>query len=99
MFGCSDEAPEAKPLFFRLFRAVFASLLFPVFYAGRVQNTPDYMVSDSGQVLYPAPSYHDDGVFLQIMAFAGDISGHFHAVGQAASGHFPQSRVWLFGGG
>jgi len=97
MFGCSDEAPEAKPLFLRLFRAVFASLLFPVFHANRVQNSSDYMVSDSGQVLHPASSYDNNGVFLQIVAFARDISGNFHAVGQSDPGDFSQGRVWFFG--
>jgi|SRR3989338_2215691 len=37
------------------------------------------------------------GVFLEIVADTGNIGGHFHAVGQADTGDFPDSGVRFLG--
>ena len=56
------------------------------------------MIADARQVLDAAAADHDDGVLLQIVAFAGTISRNFHAVRQADTSDLTQSRVRLFRG-
>ena len=59
------------------------------------------MISDSRKIRHPAAANHHNGVFLKIMANAGNISGNFHTISQPDPRDFPQRRVWLFrsGGG
>src|SRR5690554_7110643 len=57
------------------------------------------MVTNTRQVLHPATPDQDNTVFLQVVPFTTDVGGHFVAVGQAHTAHFPQSRVRLFRSG
>jgi hypothetical protein len=41
------------------------------------------MIPDSRQVLYTTTAYEYHGMFLQLVAFAGDVGGDFDAIGQA----------------
>lgn len=69
------------------------------FDAGRIQDSTDDVISDTDQVFDAASSEHDHRVFLQIMPDAGDISGHFHAVGEANPRDLSQGGVRLLGSG
>jgi len=81
----------------RLFRSVSASGLFSAFHASTIQGPSNHLIPNAGQVPDTAPSDQDNGVFLQVMAFAGDIDGNFFAVGKPHSGDFSQGGVRLFG--
>ena len=45
-----------------------------------VQRSTDNMVADTWQVSYAPATNEYDGVLLQIMPFAWDVSVHFHPV-------------------
>ncbi|TSC53259.1 MAG: hypothetical protein LiPW39_370 [Parcubacteria group bacterium LiPW_39] len=57
------------------------------------------MISHARQIFDAAAANNHNRVFLQIMAFARNISRHFHAVGQTNAADFTQSRIGLFGSG
>src|SRR5262245_47623377 len=77
--------------------SVFRAPLFPVFDAGRIQNAPDDAVPHARQVGNGTPAHEQDGVLLEVVAGAGDMSGHLLAGGQPYPRHLPQSRVRLPG--
>ncbi len=56
------------------------------------------MVADPGKVADAAPADEDDGVFLEVVAFAADVGGDFLAVGKADAGDFSKGGVGFFGG-
>ncbi len=57
------------------------------------------MVSNAWEIFYTATSNHDDGVFLEVMADAGNISRNLNLVRKTNAGDFSQSRVRLFWSG
>lgn len=67
------------------------------FDACRIQVSANNVISNARQVLYPAAADHDNRVFLQIVAFAGDVSGDLHTISQPHPRDFAQGGVWLFG--
>ena len=81
---------------FRAFRAIFGTRLHSVRNPCSVQRTSDNVVTHTRQVLYSAASDQNNGVFLQVMTFARDISGNFDPVGKTYSGNLSQSGVRLF---
>jgi len=64
----------------------------------RIQSTADNVVPNAGEILHAAAADHDDGVLLQGVTHAGDISGDLVAVGQTNTGDLTQSGVRLLGG-
>jgi len=56
------------------------------------------VIADTRKILYTTTADHDDGVLLEIMALAGNVSGDFGAIGEADSGKLTKSRVWLLWG-
>src|SRR3546814_13005958 len=52
----------------------------------------------AGQVLDAAAANHDDRMFLQVMAFAGNVGGDFETVGEADARDLAQGRIGLFRG-
>ncbi len=63
-----------------------------------VQSTADDVVTDTGEILDTATADHHDGVLLQGVAHAGNVSGDLVAVGQTHTGDLTQSGVGLLGG-
>ena len=61
---------------------------------GRVQLASDDCVLDA-DVLHAPSAEHHDRVLLQVMPLAGDICGHFHAVGEADASDFTNGGVRL----
>jgi hypothetical protein len=84
-------------LFFRPSRSVFASTFLSIINTGGIKRSPNNMIPDAGEILYPASSYEDQRMFLKVVTLAGDISGNLHAIGQPDTGHFPQCRIGFFG--
>ena len=64
-----------------------------------IQNAAQDVVANAGQVLHAAAADQNDRVFLQVVAFAGDVAHGFVAVlGQTDLGDLTQSRVRLLRG-
>jgi hypothetical protein len=63
-----------------------------------IQDTSDNVVAHTGQVADTTASDEDNRVFLQVVAFAGDVGRDFDAIGKANTGHFTEGRVRLLGG-
>jgi hypothetical protein len=49
------------------------------------------VITYTREVLDTAASDHNDGVFLQVVADTGDISGDFHTIGQTYTGILTKS--------
>jgi hypothetical protein len=67
----------------RAFRAVFGTALLAISHTGCIERTAYYVIPDPWQVFYTTTAYEYHGMFLQLMAFTGDVSRDFDAVGQA----------------
>ena len=63
-----------------------------------IQRTTDDVITHTRQILDTAATDHDDGVFLQVVANTGDVSGDFVTIAQAHTGDLTQCGVGLFGG-
>ena len=81
----------------RTLGAVLGTTLAAILHTGGIQSTTDDVVTDTGKVFYTAAANHDDGVFLKVVAFTGDVRGDFEAVGETHTGDLTQSRVRLWG--
>jgi hypothetical protein len=79
------------------FTSVFASSSFSPGDARRIESAANYVISDSGKVLDATTAYQDDRVLLQVVAFARNVSRHFHAVGKSDSGYLAQGGIGLLG--
>jgi hypothetical protein len=56
------------------------------------------MIPDPGEILYPAAANQHNRVFLQIVAYAGNIGGNFRTVGKPYTGNLAEGGIRLFGG-
>ncbi len=45
-----------------------------------VKSAADYMISDAGEILYPASPDEYDRMLLEIMSLPGNVRGHFETV-------------------
>ena len=91
--------PGTNDLGLRSFRSVLRATLPPVSYSRRIQNAPDGVITNTGQILYAPPANQYDRVFLEIMALATDVTGNFKAVRQSHSGNLPECRIRLLWSG
>ncbi len=55
------------------------------------------MVAYARKVLDTTAAYHNNGVFLKVMAYSWDIGSYFITVGKTNTGDFTQCGVRLFG--
>src|SRR5688572_16043016 len=81
-----------------LLGAVQAARLLTALNAERVERAADDVVTHARQVANTAAAHEHDRVFLQVVAFARNVHGHFLAVAQAHAGDLSQSRVRLLRG-
>lgn len=82
-------------LFLVAFSAVFRTALLTSGYTYGIESAADNVVTNTWKILNTAASDEDDAVFLQVMAFARNVSRNFDSVGQAYTCYFTKSRVWL----
>src|SRR5437588_8751038 len=73
--------------------AVLGAGLLAVAHAGRVKRAADHLVTKAREVLDPAAADQHHRVLLEVVALAGDVGAHLHAVGQPHPGHLAQRRV------
>ena len=85
-------------LFLVAVSAVFRSALLTSGYTYGIESAADNVVTNTWKILNTAASDEDDAVFLQVMAFARNVSRNFDSVGQAYTCYFTKSRVWLLRG-
>src|SRR5271156_3265076 len=78
--------------------AILGTALLAIGHADRIQRAAHHVIADTGEILYTASADEHDGVLLQVVADAGDISGDFHTIGQANAGDLTQRRVRLLRG-
>jgi len=64
--------------------------------ASRVELATYYCVSKT-DVLHAAAAHQDNGVFLKVVTFSGNIRRDFHAVGEADTRYLSNSRVRFAG--
>lgn len=80
--------------------SVLGTTLCAVLNACGIECTANDMVAYTGEVLNTAAANEHDRVFLQIVAFAGDVGVHFLAIGETDTGNLTHCRVrFLRGGG
>src|SRR3954471_21584504 len=72
--------------------------LLAVGHAEAVEDAPDDVVADAREVADPAAADQDDRVFLEVVALAADVGGHFLAVGEPDPRHLAERRVRLLRG-
>ena len=82
-------------LFLVAFSAVLRTALLTSGYTYGIESAADNVVTNTWKILNTAASDEDDAVFLQVMAFARNVSRNFDSVGQAYTCYFTKSRVWL----
>lgn len=66
--------------------------------AGRIQYTPDNMVSNAREILDSSPAYQNDRVFLQVMAFSRDVRRNLESIREPHTRHFPHRGIGLLWG-
>src|SRR5882724_6144274 len=96
-FFCSGAKPQTF-LRLRALGSVLGARLLAVGDAGGVERAAHNVITDTRQVFHAAAADEHDGVLLQVVADAGDVSGDFNAVGEANARDFAQRRVRLLGG-
>src|SRR5688572_9809285 len=84
-------------LFLGALGAVLGTALMTIGNAARVECAANDVIAYARQILHTATANQHDRVLLQIVAFAGDIRGHFVAVRQTNTRHFAERGVRLLG--
>src|SRR5579863_7373413 len=81
--------------FFRALGAVLRAALLAAGHAYRIERAANHVIANAGQILHAAAADQHDGVLLQVVADARDVSGYFNAVGQAHARYLAQRRIRL----
>jgi hypothetical protein len=86
---------SALSLSLRAFGAVLAARLLAIGDALAVKHAANDVVTHTGQIFHAAATYQNDRMFLEIVAFAGDVNGDFLAVAQPHAGDFAKRGIRL----
>ena len=86
------------PAALRSLGSVLTPRLPAVFNTQRIAGTADDLVAYSRQVANSTTADQNNRELLQIVAFPGNIHGHFFAIGEAHTRNLSQRRVRLFRG-
>src|ERR1700753_1293121 len=92
------EPGPCEALALLLLRAVLAASLLAVADTLGVERTANDLVTDAGEVLHPAATHEHDRVLLQVVADAGDVSGHLGLAAELHTSDLAQRGVRLLGG-
>src|SRR3546814_1921846 len=79
-------------------RAILRSALLSVLAPLGVEHAAQGWIAHAGDVAYAAAADQHNAVFLEVVAFAGDVGDDFALVGQADLGNLAERRVRLFRG-
>jgi hypothetical protein len=78
--------------------AVLGTAPFAVFYTQGILGAPDDMITDPGKILDAAAPDEYHRMFLEVVAYTGNISGYFGTMGKPDTSHLAQGRIGFFGG-
>ena len=81
-----------------LLSTVAAARLLTSVDAQGISASANNLVSHTGKVANTTTADQNNGVFLKVVPFAGDVDRNFLAVAQSNAGDFAKSRVGLLGG-
>src|SRR5690606_19661603 len=95
--GMINSPEKAAPLF-RTLGAVLRTALLAVLHALRIEHAAQDVVTHTGKIADTAAADQHDAMFLEVVAFAGDVGDDFALVGQADLRNFTECRVRLFRG-
>src|SRR4029079_8046849 len=76
-------------------RAVLRTTLHPALHADRVERPAHDVIAHARQILDAAAANEHQRVLLQVVADAGDVGGHFDAVGEPDARHLAERGVGL----
>src|ERR1700754_577685 len=79
----------------RTLGAIERTALLAVLHALRVEHAADDVIANARKILHAAATDQHDAVFLQVVAFAGDVGQRFETVGQAHLGDLAERGVRL----
>src|SRR6201994_3740216 len=79
----------------RTLGAIERAALLAVLHALGVEHATDDVIANTRKILHAAAADQHDAVFLQVMAFAGDVAQRFEAGGQTHLGDLAQGGVRL----
>ena len=67
-------------------------------HAGGIKRSAHNVIAHTRQIFYFTAAHQHYGVFLEIVAFAGDVGDDFLTIGQADLGDFAQGGIGFLGG-
>src|SRR3546814_18194476 len=80
-------------LFALLLRAVLGAALLAVAYTLKVKRAANDVVTHTRKIFYAAAAHEHNGVLLQVVTFAADVSPDFLAIAQTHTCDLTQGRV------
>src|SRR6476620_5614848 len=92
VFTTVDDVLLSFPL-----RSILGARLLAVRHTLAIKHTANDVIPDAGEVANTATAHEHDGVFLQVVAFAGDVGSDLDAVRKPNAGHLAECRIWLLG--
>ena len=93
LFFCFSSSGHGWFLLLGLLDAVFGTALFTVGNTLRIKRSADDMVAHAGNVLDTTAPDYDDGMFLKIVALAGDIGVNLDMIGQSYARNLSKRRI------
>src|SRR3546814_16745768 len=91
------KSPKKRSLL-RTLRAVFRTALLAVLHTLRIEHAAQDVVTHTGKIADTTAADQHNAVFLEVVAFAGDVSDDFAMVGQADRSNLAERRVRVFRG-
>jgi hypothetical protein len=82
-----------------LLGAVAAAGLLTVLYSSGVKGAANDLVTNARKVLHTTTAHKHDGVFLEVVAFSGDVGRNLNTAAETDTSNLAKSRVGLFRGG
>ena len=73
--------------------SVFGATLCAVLHTCGIESAANDVIANTGEVLNTTAAHENDGVFLQVVAFSGDIGVDFLTVCEAYTSNFAHCRV------
>ena len=83
----------------RTLSTILRTALCAVGHAGGVERTANDVIAYTAEVLHTTTANEHDAVFLEVVAFTGDVGVDLLRVGKTHTSHFTHGGVRLFGGG
>src|SRR5688572_11380814 len=63
-----------------------------------VESSANHVITNTRKVLHTTTTNEHNAVLLEVVAFTGDVTDHFHTVGETNTAHLTKRGVRLLGG-